>query len=341
VSPRGAAVAWTGGGVTLRCRGRGGRLPDARAVRDAHGLSVVRLGGLAPGTGHRCRLGGRRLRFRTAPPDARPFTFVALGDSGDGSREAAALAARVAAVPAAFLVHLGDLAYPRGTAAELDARFFRPFAAALTRLPLFPTPGNHDATRDSAYRAAFATPLEADRHYAFDWGPAHLVSLATWALEDDADGAARWLADDLARAAGRPWRIVFLHEPLYGAGVKSTVPGLRERLGPILEAGRVDLVLAGHEHVYARTEPVCTHVPGTGVLHVTSGGGGADLGPGLSHPFFARTAAVVHYLRVRVGPRTLRLRAVALDGTLVDEVTLRRGAPRPCRRDGGPPPRAR
>src|SRR5262249_25149984 len=161
-----------------------------------------------------------------------------------GSREAAALARRILAGRPAFLVHLGDMAYPSSRPGTLDARFFKPYRKLLARVPLFPTPGNHDLTRSSAYRAVFA-PIahDAERggpHYAFDWGDAHFDSVASPEVADGGDTGG--LADDLARAQARPWRIVFLHEFLFSAGGKSTVGGLRAHLEPALETGRVQLL---------------------------------------------------------------------------------------------------
>src|SRR5262249_58499683 len=80
-------------------------------------------------------------------------------------------------------------------------------------------------------------------------------------------------ADGPAPARSLPGRFVFLHEPLYTAGRKRVVPHLRTTLGPILEAGGVDVVLAGHEHYYERSLPSCEYVPSARVLHIISGGG--------------------------------------------------------------------
>ena len=348
VSSTAATVAWTGAdGERASCRGPGGATLGGPATPRGRGLQVVRLDGLAPSTRYLCRLGpaAGTVRFRTAPSGDAPFTFAAVGDTGDGSREAAALARRILAGRPAFLIHLGDMAYPSSRAPTLGARFFRPYRRVLARIPLFPTPGNHDLGRRSAYRDLFA-PIAGGEppggpHYAFEWGAAHLVSVSSPELSD-ADGAdPEWLADDLARAATRPWRIVFLHEPPFTAGAKRTVRGLRKHLEPVVEAGHVDLLLAGHSHLYERAEPACTVVPGASVLEVLSGGGGANLDPPAAHANFARVLAVTHYLRVHVTPEAIDVRAVDLSGHVLDHVRRRRGDLLACRAADWPAPRDR
>src|SRR5438552_16491656 len=349
VTPTGATVVWTGGADVVVCREPDGRPLQVVSTGGPRGLRVARLAGLRPASVYGCRIGSsdrpRRVRFRTAPAGPVPFTFAAVGDTGDGSRAAAALARRILAGRPAFLVHLGDMAYPSSRAPTLDARFFRPYRRVLARVPLFPTPGNHDLGGRSAYRDLFAPigggePLGGP-HYAFQWGAAHLVSVSSSEFSDAKGGDPEWLAGELARAAARPWRIAFLHAPPFTAGAKWVVPGLRRHLEPVIEAGHVDLLLAGHSHLYERAEPACAVVPGARVLEVVSGGGGANLDPSAGHPNFPRVLAVTHYLRVRVTLETIDVRAVDLSGHVLDHARRRRGETPACRADGWPPPTAR
>ena len=344
-----ATIVWTGDGADrATCRGPAASPYSAVATPGERGLRSARLEGLTPATRYACRVGtAATVRFRTAPERGAPFTFAAVGDTGDGSREAAALARRIVAGRPAFLIHLGDMAYPSSKPATLDARFFRPYRNLLAHVPLFPTPGNHDLGRSSAYTEVFA-PIAQDTarggpHYAFDWGDAHFASLASPEFSDGVRGAdPGWLADDLARAAARRWRIVFLHEFLFSAGAKSTVPGLRAHLEPVLEAGRVQLLLTGHSHLYEHPLPACLSVPAAGVQEVVSGGGGANVDPQPApHANFARVLSVTHYLRVHVTGDALDVHAIDVAGHVLDHFHRRIGEAVACRGAGWPPPRAR
>ena len=53
------------------------------------------------------------------------------------------------------------------------------------------------------------------------------------------------------------WRVVTLHQDIYGSAEHSNEPAiaeLRYKLVPIFEENNVDIVLTGHDHAYARTQ---------------------------------------------------------------------------------------
>ena len=346
VTSTSAVVAWTGFGATLGCRAAGERVP-AEITRRWRGVSTAHLAGLGPGVRVRCRLvrpGGRRrtLSFRTAPRPGTRFRFALVGDSGDLSPESFALARRIRAGRPDFLLHVGDLAYPDGTLLQLHRRFFRPYGRVLERVPLYTTPGNHDYGSRSGYRMAFA-PIaggpRAGRAYAFEWAGAHFVAVPS--PEAGAPDTAAWLARTLERIPPVAWRTVFLHEPPYSPGLKRVTPGIRARLSPILQAAHVDLLLAGHEHLYARSEPICDVVPDARLVEVISGGGGANLDPSAEgrRGNFPVVDSKTHYVRVTVTREALHLRAIGIDGTTLDRARVRREAGPPCRADGWPPAR--
>lgn len=324
--------------------------PDARTTIEGPEQDVwrARLAGLAPSTAYLCRVrraedaAPRVVRFRTAGPADSTVTFAVVGDTGDGSPEAAVLAHRLARNPPDFVLHVGDLAYPSATAAYLNERFFRVYRRLLATTTFFVTPGNHDLDAGNAYHPFFAqTTLPRSPggdQYAFDWGPVHFVSLSSRALGLDAgaDAERAWIAADLARARERPWRIVFQHDPVYSPGEKNTVRGLRRTLVPILEAGRVQLLITGHVHLYARAGASCVSDATARVVQVVSGGGSADLDPAVPHPAFPRIVSRTSYLRVRVTPRTLDGKAIDLDGRVIDRFRLRHGDAGPCRSEGWP-----
>lgn len=345
-----ATVVWTGtNGGSAACRAAAGnQTVVAPATRRDRGLLTARVEGLQAGTRYACRIrapDGRqvtRVHFRTAPAEDAPFLFTVVGDSGHGGPVARAIARRIRAAHPAFLIHVGDFAYGHGSLEEMNDRFFPPYRQTLRRVPLFPTPGNHDLFHRSVYRTLFAPAADGrpgdGLRYRLRWGPAAFVSL------DSPTGAAGapGLADDLKRDGTAPWRIVFLHEPLYTAGHKRVEPGLRAALEPEVEAAGVDLVLAGHQHFYERSLPSCEFVPWARVLHVTSGGGSdTQLDPVRPHPNFPRAVSAPNFLRVRVWPDRFEVRAVGPDGHTIDRVRRVRSADPGCRATGWPRQRRR
>jgi 3',5'-cyclic AMP phosphodiesterase CpdA len=62
---------------------------------------------------------------------------------------------------------------------------------------------------------------------------------------------AAWLDAQLAASDAR-WRIVTMHHPVFSSGRDRDSPDRRTALLPVLLKHRVDLVLQGHDHTYAR-----------------------------------------------------------------------------------------
>lgn len=345
VTTTSAVVAWSGHARRLTCQGPTGAAVATEVTRRWRGISTAHLTGLAPGARHRCRLGGgpgtraRSVHFRTAPPPGTRFRFAVVGDSGDHSPEAAKLARRIRAARPEFLLHLGDLAYPKGTLIQLHRRFFRPYRRVLERVPLYSVPGNHDFGSFSGYRMAFA-PVDGARAatYAFDWAGAHFLAVSSPDVGSPDAPAARWLVQQLGSIPRSAWRTVFLHEPPYSPGEKFITPGLRGTLATIVQAAHVDLLLAGHDHLYARSEPICDVVPDAAVLAIISGGGGADLTTPRQRrrANFPVVTSRTHFLRVTMSPDAIDIRAIGLDGRSFDRVRRRRGTGPPCRAQGWP-----
>ena len=247
-------------------------------------------------------------RFRTFPDQgsASSIRFVALGDYGVGIQTAAEDGEhqrRIASVlerlvdddPGIDLVvTLGDNIYHEedeavgGSGQEDDDWYFsyyEPYRFVISRIPVFPTVGNHDAgeTEHSDDRAQmadnhftdlrFTAEVEADRDsvqleggdtpglfYRFSFGRLVEFVCIDTSETTDAFETDRWFDDERHQsfldAAFDPdrddrarWLIPFSHHPPYCAGPKhgNDADQLRSLVPRYREAG-VQVVLAGHEH---------------------------------------------------------------------------------------------
>jgi len=277
-------------------------------------------------------------RFRTAGDG--PFRFVVFGDSGQLTPGQFSIAQLVAAEPASFLMHAGDIAYTHGTQQNFQNTYFDVYRQILGSTPLFPCPGNHEYLNGddaAAYLASHAVPTEnvpdedQGRYYSFDWSNAHFISLdSNRCLQAAITGQGHmldWLEDDL-RATDKFWRIATFHHPPYAGGANRNDPVcamVREYIVPILEKHGVQLVFSGHEHSYQRTYPVrngAAALRGNGTVYMTSGGGGAALYYLTSHPLVEAGASVHHYLRVDVSGTKLQLTAIDASGSALEQVVL-------------------
>ena len=260
--------------------------------------------------------------FHTAAAPDQPFSFGVIGDSGIGSTAQYEVADRLAALTPDFVLHTGDVIYPRGQVDGFDPFFFQPYQTLLRQSPMFLTLGNHDYGTASGqpYLDAFYlphnNPANSEKYYSFDWGNAHFTAL------DFNDGPSQaqldWLQADLA-ATDKRWKFVFYHQAIYSSGphgYEQYLINKRAVLAPIFEAQHVDIVFNGHDHDYERTQSI------NGVVYIVSGGGGASLYTVVPQSFSAHAETAYHAVDVQVTGCRVTVQAVKPDGTVFDSLSL-------------------
>jgi predicted MPP superfamily phosphohydrolase len=210
-------------------------------------------------------------------------------------------------------VHVGDIAYEEGSLAQFEESFFGAYGPLLRHFPVFPVAGNHEYRTDDAapYCQVFDLPNN-ERWYSYEWGDVHFVGIDTERVGEE---QLAWLEDDLA-AAEAPWKIAYLHRPLYSSSNHGSDMDLRAELAPLFERRGVSLVLQGHDHDYERSKPQ------DGVVYVVSGGGGrGTYGAGTSD-FTAFSVGVIHFLYIEVQRDVLALHAIDATGREFDSLVL-------------------
>jgi hypothetical protein len=253
---------------------------------------VLNLGGLKANKTYSYSISERKGgKFHTKPKagDPNSVRVWALGDFGyDTPNQKAVISAikkYTVDKPIDAWIWLGDNAYNTGKEEEYQKYVFDVYGKDFfPYLALYPSPGNHDYAgkhdpTKPPYFTIFSLPSKgqsggipslSESYYAVDYGSLHLISLDT-ELRDVAgnqvmDGKGDqydWLAKDLA-ANRLPFTIVFFHKPPYSKGshdsdTESDMKNMREKGNPLFEKFKVDIVLAGHSHVYERTFPMRGH----------------------------------------------------------------------------------
>lgn len=306
---------------------------------------AARIDGLAAGRAYpyEIRAGARalsgNLSLHTNRGRDEEFAFIVFGDSGRGSRAQYRLAATMHATEpaAAFLLHTGDVVYPNGLRADYEERFFAPYRHLVAAINFWPCLGNHDLGDDgtaAAYREVFELPdngpagVPPEGAYWFDYASARIAVVDS--NQDEAmlrDRVAPWLQAVLADPTPR-WKFVVCHHPPYTGGKYMPDERSQRTLVPVLEAAGVDMVFNGHDHNYQRTLPLRggqVVEPGQGIVYVVTGAGGATLYEART-PRPAYVAALDDqqwsFTHVRIDEAELRLRQIALDGSVLDEWRL-------------------
>ncbi len=138
------------------------------------------------------------------------------------------------------------------------------------------------------------------------------------------------------------WTIVTFHHPVFSPGSDRDNKELRELWKPILDEYKVDLVLSGHDHTYARTGQVDTgnlknvpsgyqqaYDPEIGTVHVVSVSGPKMYG--ISKGNYAKRVAenTQLYQVIYINDKNLEYKAYEATGKLYDKFTLekRNGLP--------------
>lgn len=272
---------------------------EVHAVEDAPVFQGAKMAlyrwtpeGLEPETDYRYRVeleGGEHLTagFRTLPRNPERLRLITLSDSHAFATRESFNRAAWAHRPD-FILHSGDLVEGTGAQAEQFAYFLRGQDEGdfIHWFPVLYAEGNHD--QGGPYFDAYICEVQDARFGAevrgdcsMDCGGLHisLMNSGPWGLgEMNAETAGKpadastlreiaaaeaWLRKDLSgeRAKQAMFRLLVLHHPYSDAYTARHIPA-------IAESGRVDLLLAGHTHSYARYVSADPSV-GAGTVYIT------------------------------------------------------------------------
>lgn len=200
----------------------------------------------------------------TAPPrhlaDRSEIYIYAVGDIADcaltpPAQSGAAATAALLRATAGWILALGDLAYPDGSAADFR-NCFDPVWGDLTPR-ILPAPGNHEYRTPGAagYYDYFgaAAGERGKGYYATRVGGWRIIALNSNIDMSAGSEQERWLS---AQLASEPTRctLAFWHHPRFSSAPRGTNLKL-DAIWRTLYAAGVDVVLNGHEHVYEHFAP--------------------------------------------------------------------------------------
>jgi len=259
--------------------------------------------------------------FSTAVQPGESFRFAIMGDCRTGTKQHAAIAARIDAADPRFSVYLGDLCAD-GSYARFKSEFFLPEELALiAQVPFMNAVGNHEgwSPNTQAFTEGIADISGTQDYYSYDYGDIHFVCLNNQ-LSYKADSPQyTFLAKDLA-ATQQPWKIVYFHKPAYGSGGHGEDADMKAMTAALFEPNKVDLVLAGHSHFYQ-------HNLVNGIPHLVIGGGGAPLVQPIDAAYTVKSEKKYNYAMVDFTPASLHLVVYDDAGAVLDTIDLKKTVP--------------
>lgn len=283
------------------------------------------IDGLMPGDMYRYRVSRGDLAqegiFCAAPEDdATSLSFFAIGDSRTYpltlNNLAGDMLKQIAREPSlhTMLLHTGDYVSDGRREDMWDGEMFRPDLPALRSfmadLPWQGAIGNHEFTGE-LFLKYFPYKYEQPFYWSFDYGPLHCAMVDQY--QDYSPGSPQllWLEKDLA-ATKKKWKILIIHYAGWTTGPYKGDEVGRRFLHPLCRRYGVQMVLAGHNHLYARCE-VDT------VTYITTGGGGGPLyGPDPSLPHLVEYSSAHHFVRFDIAGDKMAARAYDMDGQIID-----------------------
>jgi calcineurin-like phosphoesterase family protein len=253
-------------------------------------------------------------------------TFAVMGDSGSGDLPQQQVAEAMltyfnTARHFPFVLMLGDNLYHD----DYDNEFLVPYKPLLDRgVKFYATLGNHD--RDLEIHFKPFNMGDRDR-YSFDEGNARFVALNSNHPADVEQ--LKWLDGAFADADDK-WRIVFFHHPMYSSGIHGAEGRdvIRPAFEDTLVRHGVNVVFAGHEHLYERIAPQ------RGIYQFVSGGGGRNLYKVRPSDFDEVTASEHHFMVVQIAGDRMLFEAISHGQKLIDCGAIFRTARAGARPDG-------
>ena len=257
--------------------------------------------GLSPDTTYYYRAGSSGSwsgisTFTTEKIGNRSFSFLYMGDiqytDGNAASEypewGTMLESAYAANPDIAFGLLGGDMVNSGSDMS-DWSYFLSYASnVFSKVPMMTTNGNHESNftggKPQFYTAIMGLPKNgpngfSEEFYSFDYGTAHVTVLNSWVFSGEQENVSMgainsWIEKDLEAASNAKFRIVMLHHPAYALEDDTVSDEVLTQWVPLLEAGKVDLVLCGHQHIYARSKPLANKtVSGSGITYVMGNSG--------------------------------------------------------------------
>lgn len=246
--------------------------------------------------------------------------FAVIGDMGSGKKPQMDLAKQMVksrtGFPFDFVLTVGDNIYTGNTPSDFEKAFAVPYKPLLDAGVLFyATLGNHDDSNERFYKPY---NMNGANYYAYRKRNVRFLALDSNYMDPK---QLAWLEAQLREAGSAGWLVVYFHHALYSsARFHGPALDLRKVLEPLFVTYGVDVVFAGHDHVYERV------LPQKGIYYFTVGASGELRAGNLSRsPITAKGFDTDRsFMMIEVAGDDLYFQATSRLGAVVDSGIIHR-----------------
>ncbi|MCL1632092.1 metallophosphoesterase family protein [Sporolactobacillus sp. CPB3-1] len=260
---------------------------------------------------------------KTAPKKNGAFTFLELTDPQAKTEDEGKLAADTFNKASATVKHYdfmtvtGDIV-DNGVVEDQWDWLINNSRSVWGDTTVVPAAGNHESENDAFIDHFNLKPATINQdtttgaYYSFNYSNTHFVVLNTnedsEQYRDFTPDQVKWMAADIkkAKANGAKWTVVLMHKGPYTTSNHATDSdiigqnGVRNQIAPLIGKLGVDLVIQGHDHIYARTLPINKRNEATHPTTITEWLNGEKI------DYAVKPNGAIYYIPATAGPKVYK-----------------------------------
>ena len=263
--------------------------------------------------------------FNSDNPASKSLIFAVTGDSRSRPQVFGAIMRQIKKHNPDVILSVGDLVRKGGKYEEWNRYYFDVAKDVIDHIPLIPALGDHEADEIDGdggllFSYFFYNEKRHDKlWFSFDYADAHFVALDY--RYPDSREMIEWFKKDMKNTKAK-WRFVYMHRPCYNLGGHRSAWG-RAVWPQLFSDYKVDIIFAGHSHLYERFYPVRpkSDDKAFAVTYITTGGSGASLYITGQSPLLAYTQSVFHYMIISIDGNRIDIKTLTPQDSLIDRVS--------------------